>query len=242
MRGPPRPAALTCAVFLAAAVPGSLAYGQAYQCSAGETRLSVPPAKADGPVRNIPVTGYTLALSWSPEFCRTRARQTAHRHQCSGDHGRFGLILHGLWPEGAGDRWPQWCRKVAPPPPATLHQHFCMTPSPRLMGHEWAKHGSCMARRPEGYFNVAAILWNSLQWPDYDRLSRDRKLTAGAVRGAFVVANPGWNAEHIGLRLNDKGWLTEIRLCYARDFLPTRCTPRQFGPRDGTTVRIWRGL
>src|SRR3546814_7442293 len=35
-----------------------------------------------------PVTGYLLALSWSPEFCRTRTESKRHRLQCSGEMGR----------------------------------------------------------------------------------------------------------------------------------------------------------
>ena len=227
---------------LLAGVHGTNAHAQAYQCRAGDARLSAPPVKPEASARRTPTTGYTLALSWSPEFCRTRKTQSVHRHQCSGSHGRFGFILHGLWPESAGDRWPQWCRSVPPPSPATLRQHFCMTPSPSLMARQWAKHGSCMARRPEGYFKVAGILWYSLIWPDYDRISRDKALTAGAIRSAFASANPGWKTEQIGLKLNDKGWLTEMRLCYGRDFTPARCTTRQFGPHDAMTARIWRGL
>src|SRR3546814_14299066 len=62
-----------------------------------------------------PVTGYLLALSWSPEFCRTRTESKRHRLQCSGEMGRFGFVLHGLWPDAAGRRDPRWCRPVPLP-------------------------------------------------------------------------------------------------------------------------------
>ena len=236
------PALATGLALLLLAMPAGGAQAQTFQCRAGDARLSAPPVKPDAPARRTPISGYTLALSWSPEFCRNRQTQSSHRHQCSGAHGRFGFILHGLWPDGAGGNWPQWCRTVAPPAPATLRQHFCMMPSPGLMARQWAKHGSCMARHPEGYFKVAAILWDSFVWPDYDRISRDKALTAGAIRHAFAAANPGWRTDQIGLRLNSKGWLQEMRLCYGRDFMPARCGAAQFGPRDSVSARIWRGL
>ena len=97
-----------------------------------------------------------------------------------------------------------------------------MTPSAALLAHEWAKHGSCMVRTPASYFKVTRILWNSLRWPDFDRISRTEDLTAGQVRRAFADANRYWEPEHVGIVVNERGWLTELRLCYGRDFMPAR--------------------
>ena len=117
-----------------------------------------------------------------------------------------------------------------------------MTPSARLLAHEWAKHGSCMARSPAQYFRVAAILWRSIRWPDADRLSRQEGLTAGELRRAFVRLNPAWKVEQVGLQLSRTGWLREVQLCYSRRFLPQTCDRRHFGPSDTTPLKIWRGL
>jgi len=117
-----------------------------------------------------------------------------------------------------------------------------MTPSVALLAHEWAKHGTCMVRRPESYFKVTRILWNSLRWPDFDRIGRQPDLTAGRIRQAFADANRYWEPERVGLVVNERGWLEGIRLCYGKDFMPTRCDARRFGPRDAVPVRIWRGL
>ncbi|MCL6250018.1 ribonuclease T [Altererythrobacter sp. KTW20L] len=224
-------------------MPGT-ALAQAYQCAvpAASAPLSVPQVEQDGPTRLMPVAGYTLALSWSPEFCRTREDSARNARQCSGQDGRFGFIVHGLWPNGRGESWPQWCPTSRQPGPAALRQNLCMTPDTRLLAHEWAKHGSCMVGTPETYFSVTRVLWNSLRFPDFDRLSRREGLTAGAIREAFADANPHWEAEHVGLKVNERGWLEEMRLCYDRRFRPARCTPRRYGPEDGAAVRIWRGL
>ena len=220
----------------------SVAHAQAYQCQVPETAPAVPKIAQDGETRRLPVKSYTLALSWSPEHCRGREDSADDRMQCSPRNGRFGFIVHGLWPEGSGGNWPQWCRAGPPPAPATIRKGLCMTPSARLMAHEWAKHGSCMARRPETYFRITTILWQSLRWPDYDRISRKPGLTAGDIRKAFADANRGWEPKHVGLVLNKKGWLQEMRLCYGKDFLPAVCDKRRFGPPDKTPVKIWRGL
>ncbi|MEZ5689791.1 MAG: ribonuclease T [Caenibius sp.] len=232
------------AVFTAAlvALPASIAQAQASQCRIPGKPVSVPRIVPDGQPRRTPVTGYTLALSWSPEFCRTRKADRSHARQCSGNDGQFGLILHGLWPEGAGARYPQWCSAARQPSPETVRRQLCMMPSARMVAHEWAKHGSCMVRTPESYFKVSQILWKSLRLPDLDRLSRQDNLTVGDLRRAFVRANPAWDGRQIGVTINQRGWLREVRLCYGKDFMPTACGPRRLGPRNSTALRIWRGF
>lgn len=186
----------------------------------------------------MPVAGYILALSWSPEYCRKGRDNT----QCSGRNGRFGLIVHGLWPEGARGSWPQWCGKVRALSPETARRHICMMPSPFLMAHEWAKHGSCMTSSPEAYFKVTQILWGSLKLPDLDLLARRKGLTAAQVREAVVRANPAIGRQSVAVMTSRRGWLEEIRLCYGKDFMPTACARGRLGAPDGTSVRIWRGL
>lgn len=226
---------------LALLLPAGAA-AQAYQCRVPDDRLFVPEVRPDGPRRSMSVAGYTLALSWSPEFCRFRKDSARHSRQCSGRDGRFGFVVHGLWPEGTGGRWPQWCARSHPLEARDLAPNLCQTPDTALLAREWAKHGSCMVRDPERYFRVQRILWRSLRFPDYDRLSRKPGLTAGEIRTAFADANRHWDAEDVGLVVNNRGWLTEMRLCYGKDFMPTACDARRFGPKDSAPVKIWRGL
>ncbi len=217
---------------------------QAYQCRMPKT-VSVPTIAPQSTPRRLPITGYTFAISWSPEFCKGREMEGQHRTQCSGRNGRFGFVVHGLWPESRGS-WPQWCaanrpaaRSVAP---AVARPNLCMMPSTRLIASQWAKHGSCMTRRPQTYFKVTRILWNSIAFPEADWLSRDDNLTAGKLRDAFVEANPAWPRSAVGIDRNRRGWLRELRLCYGRDFMPAACDPRRYGARDNAPLRIWRGL
>lgn len=229
------------AVLLAAlSMNVSPALAQSYQCRVPQN-LVVPDTRQDGPTRRVAITGYTFAMSWSPEFCRTRQSSPQHREQCSGRNGRFGMVVHGLWPDGNAG-WPQYCpsaRRVSVP---EAKRNMCMMPSARLMAEQWRKHGACMARSPESYFKVTRMIWGSLRHPDYDRLSREDGLTAGKIRAAFQLANPDWKPERVSVKLNARGWLEEVRLCYGKDWLPTRCKRGQRGAGDNVKAKIWRGL
>ena len=222
--------------------PGFLspALAQAYQCAAPQGIDPARPQRPDGPVRKVPVARYTLAASWSPEYCKYNAKRSAM--QCSRRNGRFGFILHGLWPEARIGPPPQWCALMPRPSAALLRRHLCMTPSAQLLAHEWAKHGSCMAKRPETYFKVSAILWESIRWPDADRLSRNDDLTAGDLREAFTRLNPEWRDSQIAIRTSRTGWLREVQLCYGRDFMPENCPTSSLGARNSAPLKIWRGL
>ena len=232
---------LALAMAALAALPAT-ALAQAYQCRVPSGPVSLPQVEREGPVRESRVAGYTLALSWSPEFCRFRDDQLRHARQCGGRAGRFAFIVHGLWPESGPGRWPQWCPTRRQPSTAEVRASMCMTPDLSLLAWQWEKHGACMTPDPDTYLRVTRILWNSLRMPDFDRLSRRDGLTAGAIRETFAEANPYWDAEDVGLLVNERGWLRELRLCYGTDFMPTACDRQRFGPRDDAQVRIWRGL
>ena len=85
-------------------------------------------------------------------------------------------------------------------------------------------------------------MWETLTLPDLDRLSRRRGLTAGMLRQAFVDANPSFRPNQVGLVVNERGWLKEVRLCYGLGYRPKRCMRSELGPADAATLKIWRGL
>nr|WP_246447785.1 ribonuclease T [Novosphingobium flavum] len=223
---------------LLALVPAP-ALAQAYQCSIPERIAPVEPVRPDGPVRKVPVAGYTLAVSWSPEYCRgARDRDSM---QCSGRNGRFGFVLHGLWPEAAAGPPPQWCALLPRPSVDTVRRSLCTTPVPWLIEHEWAKHGSCMATTPEAYWAIARHVYARFQWPDAAKLSFRPGLTVGALRQAVIAANPGLKREAIGVLVSSTGWLRELRICHNRQYRPVACQRDTLGPADSRALKIWRG-
>jgi ribonuclease T2 len=224
---------------LALSAPAS-AWAQAYQCHPPADVGPIPPVTPDGPARRVPIGGYTLAISWSPQYCKANPDPSAM--QCSGKNGRFGFVLHGLWPESRSGPPPQWCALAPMPTPADYRANLCMSPAPYLLAHEWLKHGSCMAMSPAAYLAQARQVWSAVTLPDADHLSRKPGLTAGDLRDAFIEANPGWTREQIGLVVGNGGWLSEVRVCLTTRFKPTRCDSGRFGPANTAPLKIWRGL
>ncbi len=202
---------------------------------------------APSQIRRTPVDGYILALSWSPEHCRMRKNSPKNGLQCSGEYGDFGFILHGLWPEAKGPDYPQYCRTVGLISRKIVADNICMTPDVQLLQHEWAKHGSCMVRRPETYFSAASLLFNALEFPEMDRLSRAGDKVGGTptnarkLAEAFAIVNDSVPAHAIRVKTNNKGWLEEVRICLDKKFLPRRCPAYNKGAADKAIVKIWRG-
>ncbi len=189
--------------------------------------------------RPVPISGYMLALSWSPQYCASRRNPGERRDsvQCGGQAGRFGWVLHGLWPQGSGAQYPGWCRPARIVPQPVLREHLCMSPSVQLMQRQWAKHGVCMSRSPAAYFRSAAILYRAVRFPDMVALARQPQ-TAGSVRRAFAARNPGLSAAMVAVTADRAGWLQEARLCLNQRMRPTICQPAQRGLRDSARVKI----
>lgn len=219
---------------------------QAWQC---QPARFVPRPALELPqpnqIRRTAIEGYVLALSWSPEYCRGRMRDQGARFQCSGEIGDFGFILQGLRPEAKGTNYPQYCRTVGVLPRQTVSDNICLSPSPQMLQHQWAKHGSCMSKTPEAYFGAARLLFNAIEFPDMARLSREpergTRLTAQVLADRLADLNDGLPANAITVKTNKKGWLEEIRICLGRDFKPRRCPAfTRLVPAE-TQIKIWRG-
>jgi len=229
------------AATLLVALPAA-AEAQALQCSvpAAVPRPRPDLPSASQPQRVLPIGGYTLAITWAPQYCRQNGNRDSARFQCGSDN-RFGFTLHGLWPDGIGKDWPQYCKATPLLPRAVIAAHLCATPSAQLMQHEWAKHGTCMAGyTPARYFRQSTTLYRKLRYPDMDAVSR-RPLTAGGLASAIAGANPGMTAAMMRITADRQGWLDEVWLCLDKAFAPARCPTHQGGLADGATVKIWRG-
>ena len=186
----------------------------------------------------LPIGSYTLAITWGPQFCRT-ARDPSARYQCASGN-RFGFTLHGLWPDGVGKEWPQYCGAAQLLDRKTIAANFCATPSAQLLQHEWAKHGTCMSASPPEYFAKSRRLYDALRYPDMMALSR-RPLTAGQLAGALAAANPGLRANMMRITVKKGGWLDEVWLCLDKALRYRACPAHQGGVSPTARIRIWRG-
>src|SRR5262249_28666584 len=85
---------------------------------------------------------YVLLLSGSPPYCEAAEDRTGGRtrdHQCSGRP--FAFFFHGFWPQYERG-FPSDCQ--VPPPRlarAIVDDMLDIMPSPRLVFHEWDRHG-----------------------------------------------------------------------------------------------------
>ncbi len=224
-------------VMLIALVTMPSAAVAATQCHAPQ---SLPAPKLESvpadKVRQMPVTDYLLTFSWGPQFCRSAGKDVA---QCM--DGGDGFVLHGLWPEGGGASWPQYCKPASAVPTTIIRATYCATPSVDLIQHEWAKHGTCMTDDPARYFKAATALYDAVKSPDMNGLSHARP-DAGAFVTAFVAANPGLRADSINLQLGKGGWLEEVRICLNTEFKPHRCPADKGGARPRDRIKIWRAV
>lgn len=229
------------AALAAVAVPGA-AHAQALACHMPETPARPHPAgpSAKEPRRIVPIGGYTLALSWAPEYCHGPSGRR-DSFECGGGN-RFGFVLHGLWPDGIGKDWPQYCATAPLLAPATIRGALCATPSPQLLQHEYAKHGTCLPDRDANrYFARSTGLYRGLRFPDMDALSRQPGLNAGKVAQAIAGANAGLRADAVRITANRSGWLEEAWLCLDTAFRPRRCAGGQGGGvAAATSIRIQR--
>jgi ribonuclease T2 len=220
-----------------AAIPA--AHAQVEQCTAPRV---MPPVRAEGPTgkeprRVIPTGSYTLALTWSPEHC-AESRGGGEAFQCDGKSGRFGFVLHGLWPDGTGKTWPQYCRTSGVLPPTVIRANMCVTPDAQLIQHEWAKHGTCVTTRPAAYFDRSRRMYQKLRFPDMAALARRDGLTAGDLADAMAVANPGLGATMMRVTATRDGWLDEIWMCLNKRFTAEACKPGSGGVQPGAPVKI----
>jgi ribonuclease T2 len=202
---------------------------------------SVPPGRAITPPPGnaviAPKTGHTLALSWSPQYCKENGKDKKAASQCRDQ--TFGFILHGLWADGVGRNNPVWCKRVGPVPDAVLKRNFCATPSFGLMRHEWAKHGSCVEPDPDRYFRAGNSLFSALKFPDMNALSRG-PLTVGEFKTALVALNPGMSKDMFAVQLTPLGWLEEVRVCLTTSYNTRDCPNDVGGVGNGEKMKIWR--
>lgn len=163
---------------------------------------------------------YAVALSWSPSYCAT------HRDPVQCSRG-LGFVLHGLWPQHEAG-YPQSCSRERLPESAR-NNYASLFPSPKLVGHEWDKHGTCSGLAPEAYFALSAKLKAQVVIPPaYQRPATPLRTSPDQFVQAFRAANPGMMANSV-LPFCDAGgrFLREVHACFAKDGRYRSCSEGQ---------------
>lgn len=162
---------------------------------------------------------YVLALSWSPSYCaasQERDPERAPDQQCSGRP--FAFVVHGLWPQYEHG-FPSYCQVPAPRlDRAIVGAALDLMPSPRLVFHEWDRHGTCSGLSPHAFFETVRKARAVVKIPEaYVALDKPITVTPVEVADAFLKANPALKADDIAVSC-DRKRLTEVRVCMTREF------------------------
>jgi ribonuclease T2 len=164
---------------------------------------------------------YVLSLSWSPSYCRDKGGER-DAEQCRS--GRpYGFIVHGLWPQFE-QGYPSNC--IANPPridDRLIRGMLDITPSFRLVIHEWRKHGTCSGLEPTAYFDTVRRAFAKVSIPaEFRESTRPRQMAAVEVENAFVRENPGLERDMIAVDCRGNT-LREVRVCLSRDLTFRPC-------------------
>lgn len=161
---------------------------------------------------------YLLTLSWSPTYCVLHPNDV---DQCGGKG--FGFVLHGLWPQYAAGGYPQNCATPQTLAKEAITYGVHVFPSPKLIQHEWGKHGTCSGFDALGYFKTADSALASVQVPQAMQApTTTLSMPAADIAAAFVSANPGMSTNSIVVACSGPE-LAEVRVCLNRDLTPMSC-------------------
>jgi ribonuclease T2 len=159
---------------------------------------------------------YVLALSWSPSFCEASAEKgRASKEQCGARP--FSFVVHGLWPQYERG-FPEYCQNPAPRLDRNIVSSMLdLMPAPRLIFHEWDRHGVCSGLNPRAYFDTIRKARAQVRIPEpYIELSRPLTVSPDEVEEEFVKANPGLSREAISVTCDSRR-LQEVRICLSKD-------------------------
>jgi len=162
---------------------------------------------------------YVLSLSWSPSFCDAATERSADRAAREPQCGErpYSFVVHGLWPQY--DRgFPEYCQNPAPRLDRNIVSSMLdMMPSPRLIFHEWDRHGVCAGLPPRAYFETVRKARAAVKIPSaFIDLKEPKTVTPNEVQDAFIAANPGLPGEGIAIGCDSRR-LNEVRICLSKD-------------------------
>jgi ribonuclease T2 len=186
--------------------------------------LFSPAAGAQDPRQNTAgeFDYYVLALSWSPSFCEASGERGGANDQQCGERP-FSFVVHGLWPQYEKG-FPEYCQVPAPRLDRNIVGSMLdLMPAPRLVFHEWDKHGTCSGLSARAYFDTVRKARAVVKIPtDYLEVKTHLTVKPAAVEEAFVKANPGLTPEALTVTCDNRR-LREVRVCLSKDLRFRSC-------------------
>ena len=90
-------------------------------------------------------------------------------------------------------------------------------PAPRLIFHEWDRHGTCSGLAARAYFDNVRKARALVKIPDqFLDVKETLTVTPDEVEEAFVKANPGLTRNGIAVGCDNRR-LREVRICLGKD-------------------------
>jgi ribonuclease T2 len=186
---------------------------------------------------------YVLSLSWSPSFCAANADRGFQRSDPQCGPRPFSFVVHGMWPQYERG-FPEFCQVPSPRLNRNIVSSMLdLMPSPRLVFHEWDRHGTCSGLSAGAFFdNVRKARAVVKIPPQYMDLRSALTVTPDEVEDAFVKANPGLTRDGIAVTCGGRR-LDEVRICLSRDLQFRDCgeTNRRSCRRDRLVMPPVRG-
>jgi ribonuclease T2 len=179
---------------------------------------------------------YVLSLSWSPQYCAgpSGANDTV---QC-GAGRRFGFVVHGLWPQFERG-YPQSCKSGSNVPASLVNSMLPLMPSPKLIEHEWDKHGTCSGLSVTDYFRLIQRAFAAVRIPDeFKGPVENIEVSPAEAKARFVRDNSTYPPQAFTIQCSGRD-LSEVRVCMTKDLKGRSCGAdvRDSCRGDSTIVR-----
>jgi ribonuclease T2 len=197
-----------------------LAYVGLLLLLAGPTGLSAQDRRQSEPGQ---FDFYVLTLSWSPTFCESASERGSSRNteQC-GDRP-YAFVVHGLWPQHERG-FPAYCQVPAPRLDRNIVGSMLdIMPAPRLVFHEWDRHGTCTGLSARAYFDMVRKAREMIKIPDrYVEVKDALMVSPSEVEEAFIDSNPQLTRGAVAVTCDSRR-LRDIRVCLTKDLAFRNC-------------------
>jgi ribonuclease T2 len=168
--------------------------------------LAAPARAGQGPDAGS-FQSYVFVLEWLPQFCAKVPGSAECGALATGSFAATHLVLHGLWPNQAGDSSHAYgyCGAAVDQKPLDNSSTWCQLPLPTLTDatranldqympgtasclehHEWTRHGTCSGLDADAYFSAEAALAAAVDDSAFGRYVTQN--AGGAVDRAALLA------------------------------------------------------